>query len=65
MAILQRGARNLAFVVAQVVNVLDVDTVIFGGPLWDALANLALTSGNVTSAPALPLEWPALPAVTP
>jgi len=42
LAILRRGARNLAFVVAQVVNVLDVDTVIFGGPLWGALAELAL-----------------------
>jgi predicted NBD/HSP70 family sugar kinase len=42
LSILRRAARNLAFAVAQVVNVLDVDTVIFGGPLWDPLSELGL-----------------------
>jgi predicted NBD/HSP70 family sugar kinase len=41
-AIVHRAARNLAFVVAQVANVLDVQRIIFGGPLWDGLAGVGL-----------------------
>lgn len=41
-AIISRCAMLLGGTVAQVVNVLDVDRVIFGGPLWEGLDELAL-----------------------
>ncbi|MFT4471362.1 ROK family transcriptional regulator [Arthrobacter sulfonylureivorans] len=41
-AIINRAARLVGGTVAQLVNVLDVDRVIFGGPLWIGLENLVL-----------------------
>jgi predicted NBD/HSP70 family sugar kinase len=40
--ILEHAAGNLGTAVAHVANLLDLDRVIFGGPLWDGLADFAL-----------------------
>ncbi|MFD1212559.1 ROK family protein [Arthrobacter sp. GCM10027362] len=40
--IFDRAARHLGTAVAHVANLLDVDRVIFGGPLWEGLADFAL-----------------------
>ncbi|WP_423922341.1 ROK family transcriptional regulator [Frigoribacterium sp. 2-23] len=59
-AIVDDAARHLARAVVVLVNLLDVDTIVFGGPFWDAVGAevLSVLGPEVRESPALVVKHP-------